>query len=126
MSTSTDAILVYGIPLKGEDYYWTSRQHFDEEGNPTDELSKLMYDGGSNVAEGDVYLEHHCSADYTMYIAAIKGTALRAWRGDPKLVDTSCLFEYSNALKEKLRIFMEQHNLEADGEIGWYLCSYWG
>ncbi len=115
MSVSTDAMLMYGIPL-----------HEDED---------LSYDEGSSDAptSGPAYMAYmgkpedgcemvsHCSGECPMYFAVIEGTVTRARRGHPKEVTTP---EPKPEWDARLRDFCKKHNL-SHRKPGWYIASMW-
>jgi hypothetical protein len=124
MGQSTDAILLYGVPLEAE-----SLDDFREERYPNkdplpdspDFVPWLAYEG--KPYDG-IEIVRHCSGDYPMHIVAIEGTQTTAWRGHPKPIDVAKLAVPAGA-DEKLRAFVERYKLTASGEPGWWLASDW-
>ena len=118
MGVSTDAILVYGIPL-AED----SVPEFDEdEGRKEEGPAWISWSGNS---EGDIGLVHHCSDSCTMYVLSIASTERTAWRGHPQEIKPAELV--SDPLwAGKLVAYAEKWKLQLDGAPGWWLVSWWG
>lgn len=117
MGTSTDAILVYGIPLE------EGAIRYDE--NAKSGPSYMYYTGG---VEDGVEIVMHCSAEYPMHIVAIPGTAISAYRGSPTPVAVDSLLPGTEADNELLLAFLKKHKLKKSkgAKPGWWLCSYWG
>lgn len=105
MSISTDAIICFGVELE------------DDQLNETDDVEDWF---GENLNPNLVELVTHCYMDEPMYIAAVKGTYMNAWRGSPKSFDTQEMSKYitQEALDELRKI--------SDRDPKWLLCSYWG
>ena len=116
MGQSTDAILVYGIPLEEDSVPFSEE---DAKSGP----SWMRYHGTN---EDGVCLVRHCSGDYPMFILAIPDTETRAWRGHPKLVPVAEL-PFSPDWDPTLLSYAEKHRLEISGNAkpGWWLCSDW-
>lgn len=129
MGTSTDAILVYGVPLDEGDLPWKTD---DGEGDWEDWLLRLAGFTETNwrvngywerkraaLAAFPFDIVPHCSCDYPMYILTIRGTATTANRGFPEKIE---------ALEPKdpseLLAFCAEHGMK-HGEPGWWLCSMW-
>lgn len=73
-----------------------------------------------------ITIETHCSCDYPMYIVAIKGTAHKAWRGDPKTLDLSDMIRSVNS--DDLRraaAFCEEYGICDFEDPKWLLYSLW-
>jgi hypothetical protein len=116
MGVSTDAILVYGIPVKEED--------IDAESHPEgSELYRMLWDG--NPVD-DVDLIRHCSDNCTMFIAGISSTHHWTWRGQALLIPVADLHPGKDEWDEKLSAFIDRNKLTAAGKPGWYLASWWG
>jgi hypothetical protein len=122
MGTSTDAILVYGIPLEED--------AIDEYGEPsegeedTNSLPSRMAFMGDTI--DGVRIAYHCSNKCTMHIAAAAGTERRARRGYPVEIDPASL-AVDPVWAPRLETFVAKHNLQTMGKPpGWYLVSYWG
>jgi hypothetical protein len=118
MSTSTDAIMVYGIPLKED-----ALEEWDEDRNPESGPAYLAFMGG---ADGGICVVSHCSGDYPMHIIAIEGTELRAWRGSPKPVAVVQMRADDNEWNKRLLDYCKAHKLKTAGKPGWWLASMWG
>lgn len=119
MGVSTDAILVYGVPLaEGE-----IDEYEDVDGNEDRSSPSYMVFMGE-VIDG-ISIVTHCSDIDRMHIVAVAGTERRAWRGRPRVIDhTSIVVDRS--WDAKLRTFINERQLKVDGQPGWYLCSWWG
>jgi hypothetical protein len=117
MGVSTDAILALGIPLDGDDPGFEPWEETDDDPPPGPTGMAVM----GNEEDG-VMLIGHCSNECTMYFVAVAGSEIRAWRGHPK--DVTGKTE-SLSGEEKVRAFIEKHNLNPDGEFGWCLMSMW-
>lgn len=115
MGTSTDAILVYGIPI-AED---TIAPAGDDEETPASGPQYLL---DYNVENG-ITITKHCSYDFPMYILSISDTVSRAYRGSPLPMRFR---KTKPEWRTKLRAYAKKHKLETDGKPGWYLCSMWG
>src|SRR5271170_950184 len=75
MGQSTDALLVYGVPLhEDEDLSYDA----EDENAPKDGPRYMAYMGKS---EDGVSIVDHCSSDSPMYFVAINGVVFRASRG---------------------------------------------
>lgn len=77
--------------------------------------------GEANPLPVDVV--NYCSGDYPLHILATKHMIAR--RGYPERVDAD-FFEDTDKSANELRAFMSEFGIESDGEIGWWLSSYWG
>ena len=117
MGVSTDAILVYGIPL--EECAIDHHRDGDPEEGPA-----WMAASGDEV--DGIEIVSHCSDSHPMHIVAIVGTQTRAWRGHPVRVKARTK-PRGGAWDRKLRAFVKKHSLEAapDAKPGWWLCSEW-
>jgi hypothetical protein len=117
MGVSTDAILVYGIPLKEG----AIDEYYEGEGSPESGPSWMAYYGNE---EDGLVIVSHCHGDFPMHILSVEGSEIRAWRGAAKRVDA--LPAMGNDVDEKLRAFVKKHKLAVDGKPGWWLASYGG
>lgn len=117
MGVSTDAILVYGIPLEEG----AIRRHHEGE-DPETGPAWMAYSG--DVEDG-VQIVTHCSGDYPMHIVALEGSEIHAHRGYPKRVDRMLAVSTNDDVK--LRAFVAKHGLttEKGAEPGWWLASWW-
>jgi hypothetical protein len=125
MGTSTDAILVYGIPIEDEELaraYYNADEDEDEDFEGS-EAERLAYHGGDI---NGVILVDHCSHSCNMHIVGIKGTETQAWRGYPKQIPVADLTPSNPEWDEKLSAFIDRNKLTAAGQPGWYLASWWG
>ena len=154
MSTSTDAILFFGV-LLDEDQELPWEDSDDEFGgwfirNETAwKPAKECYDENGEhlpgVTEEDVTqywaefrdyepkhfeIVYHCSYEYPMFGLALKDCTLRAYRGYPKVVNFGEIISAEKALalpddRQVLDDFIKKHGLKVS-EYGWYLVSMWG
>lgn len=139
MGVSTDAILVFGIPINAEDEPW-----YDEDESEEDEadevfsvytsradrwlLSRLGQDALCGTDAGADFLNDekrcpltlltHCSDNYVMYVLAARGSEFRAWRGDPKDIPSNLPTPPDDVVR-----LLRNFNM---GEPRWVLCSWWG
>lgn len=118
MGQSTDAILVYGVPLKDD----ADSILLDAADEHDHIINKLI----DNQTIDGIYFEFHCSGDYPMYIVAIENSKQWAWRGHPIKIDIEKLSLDVIGMKKKIAEFVSKYNLKTDGEIGWWMASYWG
>lgn len=95
MGISSDGVLVFGFPVGGEDEApdWL----IDEEGETIDfdDLIAGPYEPGCDYKARRVLVDAcpadltlFCSYDYPMYLLTVRGTELRAARGDMVDVDS--------------------------------------
>jgi hypothetical protein len=108
MSTSTDAIICFGVELyegdcAGIDDFW-------------DQDNWLRQTFGTQLLR----VIKHCSGDEPEYIVAIIGTVVTAARGYPSTFDIQEMSKHitQEALDELRKI--------SDRDPKWLLCSYWG
>jgi hypothetical protein len=139
MSTSTDAILFYGIQYEdGTEFTWyeqydsvdewyaekmglpVPRGEYDER-----EYEKYLKARRPILAKMGVEVGYHCSAEYPMTYIAITGTETIASRGYPEEIDPKKMIEPPPDQIQKLRDFIELAGLEW-AEPRWWLVSYWG
>lgn len=125
MGVSTDAILVFGVPLPEEHVeYFKDPDHEDEleQAKKDNPLGYMAYMGEAD--DLGVQLQEHCSDSCTEYIAHVR-PSIRAWRGQvvPVAPETLALPPAVGEL-EALRKFCERHNIEF--KVGWWLVSWWG
>ena len=131
MGISSDGILVFGIELGLEDeppafLYDESGTEYDFEDMIDAELgiADLPYGERSEARKAyPVDLVWHCSYDYPMYILAVPGTEVKAWRGHAH--------EFTNGIPEvpqekidALKAWAKERGIE--GEPCWILCSMYG
>lgn len=138
MGTSTDAILCYGIDF--EEDLPKVLQDFRDENDDFDLGNFLAKDIGLEYTEENgveyfakvrelekscpVELVWHCSYNCPMFIMAIKGTEIKAFRGYPEKID----LEFMNISDERInkaKEWFEKYNIEWQ-EPKWLLCSMWG
>ncbi len=72
-----------------------------------------------------VDLVGHCSDEYTMYILAVSGTANSARRGYPEALDPAQMV-VTDEQRQILLDFCTTHGIEHDGNLQWWLSSWWG
>jgi hypothetical protein len=114
MSTSTDAILLYGV-LLSED---TVIAENEEDEESADDLVTMLVNG--KTIDGCVIVAH-CSGECPMYFVAIDGTVTTANRGYPKVVHTS---RPSTEWDKRLKAFCKKHSL-SHSKPDWYIASMW-
>jgi hypothetical protein len=128
MGTSTDAKIVYGIPLR-EDAI--SRFDDDRDGElQVDQMTRaqrLSYAVmmGEEAAPG-IDLVHHQSCSVTRYFLAISGQTRIARRGRPESL-AGMQLDRVPAWDAMLRAAVTEFGLddETEGEPGWWLASWW-
>ncbi len=116
MSTSTDAYLVYGIPLKDDSFY------IDTE---IEDRESPSYIASMGKSVNDISILVHCSDKCPQYIVHLTEAKYTANRGYIQDIDPSKLVIPEGG-DDKLRDFCRVHELETEGDPGWLLCSYWG
>jgi hypothetical protein len=134
MGTSTDAILIYGIPLHEYDECGFEELPFAEDGCEEFEDVIARRSGAAEYPEaGWIEQKHaavdasplclvtHCSLDVPMWILGIKSTEVTARRGYP--IEIQTLDTFDDAEEQALLAFASEFNIE--GTPGWYLCSLW-
>jgi hypothetical protein len=119
MSSTTDAKLLYGIPLAEEN---DLSYHFDTGCSLEGDVGWMAYSGA--CVDG-IMLIHHCSIAHTMWFAAIDKTEVCAHRGYPEEITGQDLSR-NPEWDAKLQAFCNKHNLMAAGKPGWWMASYWG
>lgn len=120
MSTSTDAILCYGIPLDED-------QVIDADGEPllwVEDFTAWLCRSipRARISSLNLALVTHCSGDCPRYILSIRDSKMVASRGDVVFVlklDTRPEWE------NQLRIACEMLGLK-QMTGNWCLVSYWG
>lgn len=131
MGQSTDGILVFGIPLEEGvelDFLEEHEGDFEYFVDAENGMNWETHDYKEREEARSKYpvdLKTHCSCDYPMYILAVPGTAVTAWRGHPQKIER--LLEPTQQQIDALTQFAEKHGLTDafEGEPGWYLCSMW-
>lgn len=149
MGVTTDAILCFGVdmgespgfpwmqednefdewmanrigiyyPFKGNDKEWNDWYSIKE----NKEAMSLYWNIKRDLENGcPVQIVYHCSAEYSEYILAVRGTVTKANRGYPEKithleVDRVKINEYMTTLKE--------WGIELPEQPEWLLASYWG
>lgn len=116
MSTSTDAILFYG-------YCWDDQVDFWPDDEETDWEERY-----ANLAGPDkpfCTIGRHCSGDYPMPYVAVGKTVMRAWRGEPRSIDTD-LHSIPLSWRDELDKFCALMGIDvSDKHPGWFLVSWW-
>jgi hypothetical protein len=120
MGTSTDAILVYGIPVAISEHVENSN---DRDGLPEDHPKNLAFNGS---AVDGISIVLHCCYEEPMAIVAIAETENIAYRGSPEQIKPLNLYFLTSHHNKKLRAYCEKYNLETSGNPGWWLVSWWG
>lgn len=155
MGVSTDGQLSYGclfeegfeFPWDKEKYdgdtdaWWEDVRGFTSTVDyPYDEFGEYKEGFNSNSPEVTKYFDevlkwhranplpvklvNYCSREYPMYILSSKN--LKANRGYPEKVSVDFLRETEEA-HSSLVSFMTEFGIDyQDGEIGWWLSSFWG
>jgi hypothetical protein len=126
MGQSTDAILMYGFPVKeGSNTHERICNDDADDGSEDDgSLAGMAYHGGADA--NGVELQCHCHHEYPMWFVGIAVSHVRAWRGHPQRVSTNTPNHHWDAA---LRAFKAKHDIpddDTDGPVGWWLFSYWG
>lgn len=147
MGVSTDAILAFGFDL-GDDEDRSIAEVFnapegDDDGFDFDEWvgqkAGAIYPEGHAGIDSPEYVAYstkkreavdscpvelitHCSYDYPMYFLAIRGTEVRAWRGEPKPIHIE---RPAQAKIDAMKLFCEQNGVEWQ-EPAWHIFSLWG
>lgn len=116
MGVSTDAFLVYGVPLDEE-----IDLSYDEEDPEAPEKGPAYMAYTGNDEDG-IEIVEHCSDECPMYFAIIKGSEIRAHRGCPKKIEEPLHWDFR--ADDRLKKFCKKYKL-AHGEPGWYLASMW-
>ena len=130
MGVSTDAILVFGIACGDEDEvpgFMLGFDDFNEYLNSISGLPEYGEEGHSFDAQrkfsesvpADMTL--NCSYDYPMYILAVRGTEMRAWRGSPMEITS---LDVPVEKVEAFKAWVSERGIV--GEPKWLLCSLWG
>jgi hypothetical protein len=151
MGQSTNAMLVYGYHLGGEEGWqlegageygelprlaWYDPESEDSDFQEAAERRLLAELAGftdyftrerAAKAQLGVEFETHCSGDYPMFLLIAKG--LTAYRGDVEEIDFGALaaeVEESGA-EAKLRAALDALGVRPlQAQAKWLLCSYWG
>lgn len=122
MGVSTDAYLVFGVPVPEEfiEEYEDTEEEDDGSSNP---LGYMAYMGSSVDIDGvKVGLVQHCSSDYPEYFVVPDGAKFYAWRGNPVVVAS---LDTKPEWVPALRAFCEKHNIPWQ-EPQWWLASDFG
>lgn len=138
MSVSTDGIIGFGVIITGNlpwyddddeyegDYeeWWKDETGFGlkwSDGN-SDEYFKLSKE---HMKAHPLPFEeiNYCSVDYPEYVLAVPSSVVRCVRGLPTKIDK---LSFEKKEVTALLEFLEKYEIEYEGDIGWYLMSYWG
>lgn len=126
MGTSTDAIIVFGIPLEDESIPWFDEDEYGHRPAPTpeDDLfpSWLVFWGESHDG---IKVVTHCSDDCPRHLVTVEGTEVRAWRGQTKRIVPRDMVDPGPERIAALEAFCQRYGLAPSGSAGWYLVSYW-
>lgn len=157
MGISSDGQLCFGILLTEEqlpwdeegydgfDDWWLNQcgykppfQMFDERGHwlngvkPPEERLEAYFAhrrAFEDTHPCPVVLVTHCSYEYPMYIIALPGTDISAWRGHPKKVDklisSQPADEEIRVLESFVETYLSPEHIE-DFVAGWWLSSLYG
>ena len=148
MGVSTDAYLVYGIPLEEEDSYnlWLDGARFDTRYLDEEDIYYCLI---NNIDVGFLFevfsynelyekikefkkqncispfcIETHCSDNYPMHIIHVPDHLHSASRGYPEKIEN---LEVDKEKEQAFLDFVKKYAPELDTkQLGWYLCSYWG
>ena len=133
MGQSTDAYLVYGIPVADE---YEGSDNIEINGEEI-EISTMLVRLAGHDPDKIGYLEQsaiekasplgmvrHCSDDYPMFILGIKETYQSASRGELAEIDPEIFRGDTDAWNQQLHKFADHFGLECEPK--WYLVSYWG
>jgi hypothetical protein len=154
MGTSTDGQLSFGVVFEeGFEFPWSVDEYeddietwwftirgfanpiecpFDDRGNNKPGIgpdSPVISEYFAKQREWEVAnpipveLVNYCSGSSPMYILATKH--IDASRGGPTAVGFDFLRDTDEAF-QRLRHFLDEFGIAHDGEIGWWLSSYWG
>ncbi|MFD8820808.1 hypothetical protein ACFV1C_00315 [Streptomyces sp. NPDC059605] len=145
MSTSTNAMLVYGYHLGGEDELPDLDWYNPDEDDDFQEAAerKLLADLAGftetwdQVGEGHyarrstamkqvgVEFETHCSGNSPMFLLATK--TITVYRGSVEEIDPADLLAAPPEWDTRLRAALDTLGLNPTQETArWLLCSYWG
>lgn len=106
MSTSTDAILVFGVQLAEDAELPEYDNSIDID--TSSELYRAFH-GYLDRHKGTIEIVSHCSNEYPMYIVGIRTSKLRASRGSPLQVETLAV---GPDWVELVAGFVERHQLK--------------
>lgn len=127
MSQSTDAILVYGIPLS-EDF---EIEDFEEQDTEEEDVAERERNPIGYMVYMDEQLDGceivtHCSDGCPMYILTPSAKDAQHWasRGYLKTVGWEDLVP-GHTWNDTLKAFCEKHGVSYS-EPQWLLCSWWG
>lgn len=154
MGQSTDALLVFGIPLEEEtelpwqkdghediDDWWLVATGFKATDCPFDADGEYLPGVGRGHPREVAYYEErsqwrathplpieiqvHCHYDCPMYIVSVEGAELCAHRGHPKRLDT---LPATPPDPERILRFIREYIEPEFPETtpAWWLCSMWG
>ena len=124
MSTSTDALLMFGVQIhsEGEDCPWEAYSEPEK---------WLAAKYGLPEEQLPVEVVYHCHIDYPIAVLIIKGSLKKARRGYPILISDPELQELVNKSLAENWVAKIQEAKELLGltsnkeEVGWILASYW-
>lgn len=118
MGTSTDAILLYGIPLVEGAF---DEYDEDDPAAPQSGPTFLAFMGGD---EDGVEIQVHQSSEFPRHFVVIVGSVVTAHRGYPKCLSGRELVR-NEAWDAKLKGFVDLYQLATDGGPGWWMASWW-
>lgn len=116
MGMSSDATIVYGVPLE--------EAESGPPGNMTDEQwEEAFYAYGKQDWEVlGFQVMQHCSDSYPMYILTVPGSKITTYRGNTVPISPAMLFNAADDLA-KFRAAMAKYNISTEEE-GWYLGAF--
>lgn len=127
MGISSDGVLVFGFTIGEEGDY---PEFLGDCGGMDEFIAGPWKKGGDYGARQAIIdacpadLVAYCSYDYPMYVLAVRGTRLRAYRGDATEV-TPDHFAVSPERVEAFKEWCAEHHITYQ-EPKWLLCSMYG
>jgi hypothetical protein len=151
MSVSTNGIIFYGLlfdegfefpwdddddsldgwwhGLKNPNYPYTSDGAYKDEIDSRDHPMVLAYVESRIAWEAanpvPVELVNYCSESVPMYGLAVPGTVIECRRGYPIEISTSTI-DWDVTKERLMWEFLEEYKIKYEGNLKWYLASYWG
>ena len=125
MGVSTDAILVYGVPVKEDS---DTDERIKEYDYSTDEANSDLAELAHAFPEPEpVCIVSHCHCDCPMYVIGVTESKLLAWRGSPRKFEVNTGDNHCD-WDAAIRQFLKAHDIpdeDLNGAIGWWLFSNW-
>lgn len=119
MSVSTDAQLIYGVPLSEKQIWEMQESDSQADSDISDYLDNKVH--GTPLC-----IEYHCSDKYPMYILGLRGYKIVAWRGDTIRIDSNVDLQVPEDADETIRKNADQAGFVLESNPSWILCSWWG